>query len=235
MRNDLLTPSGDGFGVPENRSNTSPIIGRMVKFTNDGRFVADKTTMLPPDITLVAVAVWTGWVHWKDGQPVEHLQTREGQAHPEEDDMPDRDKSLWPLSRFTGKPDDPWKDTRYTHLIDPQTGADYTLVGDTFGMRKGVSELKSQISNVRIAHPTAFPIVQLRAGIMPTKLFGPKPYPQFAVVGWRGRQAEAIPVSVEQAAPASTVKAIEKPQLKDNSISTGRPKPKDDMDDDIPF
>jgi hypothetical protein len=236
-----VTTTGDGFGVSENRSNASPIIGKMVKFTNDGRFVIDKTTQLPTDTTLVAVGVWTGWVHWDDGQPIEHLETREGESHPDNEDLPDRDKSLWPPSRFTGLPDDPWKDTRYTHLIDPQTGMDYTLVGDTFGMRKGVGELKSQIRNVRTACPTAFPIVQLRAGIMPTKLFGPKPYPQFVVVGWRGRQQETIAAAPTVASAREPVKAIEPYRPKDDSISTGRPKPKDekpkdDMDgDSIPF
>jgi hypothetical protein len=240
---EITTTTGDGFGVAENRSNASPIIGRMVKFTNDGRFVVDKTTQLPTDTTLVAVGVWTGWVHWQDGQTVEHLKTQEGQPHPEREDLPDQDRSEWPMSRFTSKPEDPWKDTRYTHLIDPQTGMDYTVVGDTHGMRKGVGELKSQIANVRTAHPTAFPIVQLRAGIMPTKLFGPKPYPQFMVVGWRGRQDPVVtPAPV---APTEPVKAIEqlaqpsaykpKPQPKDDPISTGRPRKNADIDDDIPF
>jgi hypothetical protein len=240
---EITTTTGDGFGVPENRNNASPIIGKMVKFTNDGRFVIDKTTQLPTDATLVAVGIWTGWVHWEDGQPVEHLETREGQIHPDKEDMPDRDQSLWPMSRFTGQPDDPWKDTRYAHLIDPQTGMDYTVVGDTHGMRKGVGDLKSQIRNVRTAHPTAFPIVQLRAGVMPTRKFGPKPYPEFVVVGWRGRQEPVVtPAPV---APTEPVKAIEQhkpnPQPKEDPISTGRPKPKDDKPKDdmrgdrIPF
>jgi hypothetical protein len=44
---EITTTASDGFGVPENRSNASPIIGKMVRFTNDGRFVVDRTTQLP--------------------------------------------------------------------------------------------------------------------------------------------------------------------------------------------
>jgi hypothetical protein len=225
----------DGFAVRENRSTNSPIIGKMVKFTNDAKFVFDKTSVLSAEMTLVVVGIWTGWVHWVDGQTVEHRQTRAGQVHPDKEDMPDRDQSLWPMSRFTNGPEDPWKDTRYTHMIDPQTGADYTLVGDTYGMRKGVSELKSQIGNVRTAHPGALPIVQLRSGIMPSKKFGPKPYPVFLVVGWHGRQEGAAPLQTGQGAAPLQVEQQPAPRRQNDPISSGLPAKNDDMDDDIPF
>ena len=83
-------------------------------------------------------------------------------------------------------PSDPWRDTRYLRLIDPRTGQDYTFVTDTYGGRKAVGELKSQISNVRFAYPGAVPLVQLGSTMMKTS-FGLKPRPEFKVVGWRNK------------------------------------------------
>jgi hypothetical protein len=226
-----VTEANDGFGVPENRS-ASPIIGKMVKF-NDGRFIVDKTSELASDATLVVVGIWTGWVHWMDGEVAEHRKTQEGQVHPEREDLPDQDESLWPPSRFTDGGEDPWKDTRYVRLIDPATGMDYTVVGDTFGMRKGVGELKSQIRNVRTAHPTAFPIVQLRSGTMPSKKYGPKKYPTFLIVGWHGRGQETQPVQT----PPAAIERYKPKQRDDDPITTGpQPINTDDIDmDAIPF
>jgi hypothetical protein len=178
----------DGFAVQEKNSTT--IIGRMLKFT-DGQFVMDKTEKLPADTKLVAIAVVTAWVHWRDGKPVEHLVTHPGQAHPEREDLADLDSSKWPRG-LSDEPNDPWKDTRYLHLIDPLTGADFTFVTDSWGGRRAVSDLKSQIVNVRRAHPAAVPIVQLGKTPMKTK-FGVKQRPQFGVIGWRGGEA-ALPV-----------------------------------------
>jgi hypothetical protein len=230
--------TSDGFGVPENRSNRSganPIIGKMVKFTNDGKFVVDKTTGISPETTLVAVGCITAWVHWVDGNAAEHRITEEGQIHPDKEDMPDRDESLWPPSPFTDGREDPWKDTRYLHLVNPQTGADFTFTTDTHGGRRAVSDLKSQIRNVRAAHPGALPIIQLRSTMMPSKRFGPKPRPEFVVVGWHGQHetAKAAPQlqAIEQQKPAAKLP-------KDDPITSGpqRMADADGIDtDDVPF
>jgi hypothetical protein len=76
-------------------------------------------------------------------------------------------------------------------LIDPRTGQDYTLVTDTYGGRKAVGDLKSQISNVRFAYPGAVPVVQLGSTMMKTA-YGLKPRPEFKVVGWRDNNRGAL-------------------------------------------
>src|SRR5258708_6260606 len=113
-----IIQNNDGFSVPE-KDGGSVIKGRMIKF-NDGQYLIDKTESLPAETKLVAVAVITAWVHWADGKPAEHLVTHPGEMHPEREDLADLDQSKWPLG-LNGEPNDPWKDTRYLHLIDPLT------------------------------------------------------------------------------------------------------------------
>ena len=173
----------DGFAVQENAGGH--IVGRMLKFL-DGKFVVDKTETLPENTTLVAKAVITAWVHWVDGKPVEHRITQQGQSHPFRDELPDLDESTWPPG-LNDEPADPWRDTRYLHLICPVTGQDYTFVTDSYGGRRAVGDLKGKIANVRAAHPHAVPIVQPTTGTMKTR-FGTKARPDFKVVGWRNRQ-----------------------------------------------
>ena len=72
----------DGFSVAE-KSGSNLIVGKMVKFTIDGKYKADKADILPDNTTLVAIDVTTAWVKWQDGKPVEHRITQPGQVHPD--------------------------------------------------------------------------------------------------------------------------------------------------------
>ncbi len=151
MAKELMPQGDDGFSVPENSSGQF-IRGQMVKY-NDGSYIVDKTEPLP-DEPLVAIDVTTVWVNWEGGKPVEHRVTAAGQIHPQRDELPDQDDSLWSPG-VDGNPADPWKDTRYLHLVNPRTGAEYTFVTDSYGGRRGVGNLKSKIMNVRMACPGA--------------------------------------------------------------------------------
>ena len=172
------------------RVGSNLIVGKMVKFTIDGKYKVDKAEILPDNTTLVAMDVTTVWVKWDDGKPIEHRITQPGQMHPDRADLPDQDKATWERG-LNGEPADPWRDTRYLRLIDPRTGQDYTFVTDTYGGRKAVGDLKSQIANVRFAYPGAVPLVQLGSTMMKTA-FGLKPRPEFKVVGWRNKNNAAV-------------------------------------------
>jgi hypothetical protein len=171
----------DGFSVAE-KSRPNLIVGKMAKFT-DRKYMVDKADILPDNTCLVAIDVTTAWVKWHDDKPVEHRITQPGRIHPDRLDLPDQDETTWEPG-LNGEPADPWRDTRYLRLIDPKTGQDYTFV--TYGGRKAVGDLKSQITNVRFAYPGAVPIVQLGSTMMKTS-FGLKPRPEFKVVGWRNK------------------------------------------------
>jgi hypothetical protein len=205
MSKDLtMTMTGDGFDVSE-PGGGGLMIGRMMKF-NNGTYYVDKTEVMPLGTALVVVGVVTVWIKWRDGRPIERRVTYPGQTHPDRNDLPDQDQSVWELG-LSGQPADPWKDSRYLHLVDPRTGADYTFVTDSYGGRRAIGDLKSQISNVRFAHPSAVPVVQLASTMMPTD-YGPKPRPQFKVVSWKGAGGgEAAVIEQKQiTAPAAPTK-----------------------------
>jgi hypothetical protein len=199
-----IVVADDGFGAQEN-SGASMIRGKMIKF-KDGKFTVDKTETLPASAKLIAISTIMAWVHWDDSKPVEHRVTQTGQSHPWRDELGDLDREEWPAG-LDGQPADPWRDTRYLHLIDPKTAAAYTFVTDSIGGKKAVGELKEQIGVYRRVNPGAVPIVQLVSTTMKTK-YGTKPRPEFKVVGWQ---------HIEEAKPALPSK------------------PSRDMDDDIPF
>jgi hypothetical protein len=216
--NDLIVANiDDGFDVQE-PIGAGMIVGKMLKFTIDGHFVADKVERLPANTTLVAMAMVTAWVHWDAGLPVEHRVTTQPGQHPVREELPDRDETKWPPG-LDGKPADPWRDSRYVHMIDPNTGGDFTFVTETYGGRRAVGDLKAKIRNFRSVHPAAVPVVMLASTMMPTK-FGPKPRPDFKITGWHGRRDDA---------PAPAAIAIGKVSKSAPAVTA------DAMDDDIPF
>lgn len=217
MGKELTNHQSDGFGVPENAGGQF-IRGQMLKFI-DGSFIIDKTEPLP-DEPLVAIGVVTAWVRWGEDdngnkRPLEHRVTAAGQIHPDVDDMPDRDEDLWPPG-LNGEPADPWKDTRYLHLINPRTGGDLTFVTDSFGGRRGVGNLKSKIMNIRMAYPGAVPVVKPVSVPFKTS-YGMKKRPEFEIVGWRNQ--DGAPAAVD-------------PQPKPVEQLEGPPP---DFDDDVPY
>jgi hypothetical protein len=216
MGKELISQT-DGFGVPEN-SGGQFIKGQMLKFI-DGNFVVDKTEPLS-DEPLVAIGVVTAWVKWGEDdngnkRPHDHKVTAAGQIHPDVDDMPDRDDSLWPPG-LNGEAADPWKDTRYLHLVNPRTGGDLTFITDSFGGRRGVGNLKSKIMNIRMAYPGAVPVVKCTSVPFKTS-FGMKKRPEFEIMGWRNQHGGSVAVDPQ-------------PQLVEQLEA-----PKPEIDDDIPF
>jgi hypothetical protein len=193
MSNELTVQDEDGFDVQERSSNF--IIGGMIKY-NKG-YILNKTEEPPPDITLLVRAIITCWVKWENNSPAEHRVTRSGQIHPQREDLPDQDQSFWEIGLDGVKPADPWKDTRYIHLINLQTGQDFTFVTDTWGGRMATGELKSSIRNIRMAHPNAMPIVKLGHSSFMSRRFGEVARPSFVIVGWHQGLKE-VPAQSEQ-------------------------------------
>jgi hypothetical protein len=178
----IITAQGDGFDVQERRSGF--IIGGVIKFDKNVYLLNKTEEISGGTINLLVVAIVTCWVHWWDNKITEHRVPCSGQLHPQRDDLPDNDKTLWQPG-LNGDPADPWVDRRYVHLIDLKTGQDFTFITDTFGGRMAVGELKSSIRNVRMAHPNAMPIIKFGYGsTFPTKKWGPVAKPAFIVAGW---------------------------------------------------
>jgi hypothetical protein len=188
----------DGFTVDEKVGN-GLVRGVLTKFL-DGVYKANKTETLPDGTCLIALDVVTCWVCWKGGKPVEHRVTQPGQTHPDRDDLPDQDESLWEAG-LNGEPSDPWRNTRYLYLIHPHTGMRFCFVTDSVGGRMAISNLKDQIANVRYAQPNAVPLVKLSSVPMKTR-FGMKTRPSFEVIEWRGKATGGAPAQITSHAEA---------------------------------
>jgi hypothetical protein len=191
MGNELAL-NADGFSVPERVGNNF-IIGGMIKY-HDHVYTLSKTEPVPLGTVLVALNIVTAWVKWWDHAPVEHRVTQPGQLHPNREDLGDLDSKNWQLG-LDDRPADCWKDSRYLHLIDPQSGRDFTFVGDTTGTRIAIGELKSAIRNVRMVRPGAVAVVKLQTGTFKSKRFGLVPRPVFEIVEYRGG-SEAAPTQI---------------------------------------
>ena len=126
---------------------------------------------------------------WQGGKPVEYRVREPGVPMPERAELGDNDPAKWEVGP-DGQPRDPWQNTRFVHLIDPQTAEEFTFSTSSWGGRDCVINLAGQIKRMRSKHPDAVPLVELGAAPMSTK-FGRKSKPVLKVVGWLNTAATA--------------------------------------------
>jgi hypothetical protein len=162
--------------------------------------------------TLLKFADWK-WSSGKEKKPDEYRLREPGVPMPERGELGYNDPAGWEAGP-DGQPRDAWQNTRFVHLIDPQTAEAFTFSTSSWGGRDCVINLADQIKRMRGKHRDAVPLVELGAAPMSTR-FGRKSKPTLKVVGW-------------QTAAASVV--IEQPKLPPATVDRSS-----DMDDDIPF
>ena len=158
---------------------------------------------------LIAVATAAAWVKWQGGKPVEYRLREPGVPMPERGELGDNDRAGWEAGP-DGKPRDPWQNTRFVHLIDPQTAEAFTFSTSSWGGRDCVINLADQIKRMRGKHPDAVPLVELGAAPMSTK-FGRKSKPTLKVVGWRKTAASVVIEQPERQLPPPVAAATSAP------------------------
>jgi hypothetical protein len=170
----------DGFDdVPADDS--SFIRGELFKF-NAGEFLLGNTALNGQHF--IVTGVLTAWVEWRESRPAYHI-TAAGQRHPERDEWGDLDPAQWPAG-LDGTPADPFRDTRHLFLLDRQA-REFTFATSSWGGRKAVGTLASQIRNMRSmspAHSAARPVVELSADKFPSPKYGQIWKPLFLVREW---------------------------------------------------
>jgi hypothetical protein len=240
MSNDLTQdyPADDGWGDTADEASSRMIRGSLLKFA-DWRWTSGKErTPIADGTSFVAMAVAAAWIRWEDRKIAEQRVRRPGERMVEREDLGHDDESEWETGPG-GDPQDPWQNTRYVYLVDPQSAEAYTFSTSSWGGREAVVDLGDTIARMRRVHADAVPIVELRAREWPTK-YGRKSKPYFKVVGWKtaggegaavgigdggggGNGAAAKPAIVERLMPKEEVKRAER-QIRNQEI-----------DDDIPF
>jgi hypothetical protein len=117
-----------------------------------------------------------------DGRPPPIWQTP-GVPYAKRKDPDRRDKSQWELG-LDGQPADPFKDTRYIYLVDPDTALPCTYATWAVTYAEGFINLGDAINRMRGARPAAVAVVELTSRSYKTKV-GPRQKPIFKIVGWR--------------------------------------------------
>jgi hypothetical protein len=98
--------SGDGFGVKEKFS--SLIRGASFKFDN-GIYRFSNRDPFPVDEEHLVLGITFAWIKFQNRELADRRVTRDGAYHPMREDLPDMDRTQWPIG-LNDQPEDPWKD-----------------------------------------------------------------------------------------------------------------------------
>jgi hypothetical protein len=196
-KNVPVPAASDGWGDAAKDAMKRVILGLLLLFS-DWRWTTGKEHVpVPEGLLVAALSTAAGWVLWQGGKPVEYRMREPGGQLADRSELGYTDEALWEKDP-SGDRQDPWRNSRFVYLCDPETAEVYTFTTSSLGGIRAVSDLAEQIGRMRTAHPGAVPIVQLGAAEMPTR-FGRKSRPVFKVVSWElGASGEAA-----QAAPAT--------------------------------
>jgi hypothetical protein len=208
--------------VPENRTSVqayldevapSGIVGRMLKFNKDGKFVTpDTEEEIGEDVDFVALCDQTlvGWIRFHEDAPPERKMglLHDGFVMPSRESLGDMDVSKWELG-LDGRPQDPWVNQIYLVLQRGDTAELYTFVTSSKTGRRAVGNLLRHYERMRTTNPGELPVVKLKKSGFDHRdtRVGWVSTPAFAVVGRAPKDSAAKP---------------------DTSVSA-------DLNDDIPF
>jgi len=165
---------------------------------------------------------------WLDGIP-EVIQKEPGKSLPDPDDLNNETpKKEWPIGKFSGKPEGPWKVVAFAHLLRLRDAARFTHINSTWGTRICVRSIRDRMRDMSRLLGVVFPIVQLTSVPMPSKKFPGRFRPEFEVIEFRdfsgGRQS--VP-QIESPKSGGAAEQIGKPV---KPVTTG-----EELDDSIPF
>jgi hypothetical protein len=216
-QNTPLAPIGgnDGWADAAADAGDRVLRGSLLKFS-DGQWTSGtEGNEVRKGLRLLAIGTAHAWVRWRDGKPDEYRVRQAGESLAEREELGDLDESKWELG-----PDkrarDPWQNTRFVYLIDPNTQEAYTFSTSSWGGRSAVIDLGDAIQRKRFTHSEAIAEVELNSAPMQTK-FGRKSRPVFKIVAWRSGLDDEAEVETRSA-----------PKLVSSQA-------RGDMDDEIPF
>jgi hypothetical protein len=126
-QNTLAVPAAnDGWNDAAQEAAERTIRGTLLKFA-DWRWTAGKeATEIAIGTKLVALATTAGWVRWEDSKPAEYRMRQPGRRLPEREELGYDDQDDWEEGP-SGDPKDPWQNTRWVYLVDPQTAEMFNL------------------------------------------------------------------------------------------------------------
>jgi hypothetical protein len=168
----------------DNDHDNRLIIGTKAKCT-DGLWGAGDGSEMKPETRYLVRGTLTAAQHWQGNMPIETIVREPGKAFPDVDSLNEKiPVANWEMG-LNGKPRPPWQVTRVVYLIRIPDGKLYTHLNSTYGTKIAVSNLRDQVSTMRMLRGTdVVPIVRLDKA--PFKIrHGTKQRPDFIPIEWR--------------------------------------------------
>jgi hypothetical protein len=166
---------------------------------------------------------------WLDGLP-EIIAKEPGKPLPKAEDLNNAiPREEWPIGKFSGKPEGPWKEIAFAYLLRVRDAARYTHINSTWGTTICVRSIRNRMRDMSaLRGACVYPIVQLTSAPMISKKFPGRFRPELEVLEWRqlgGKQPAQIesPKSGAGGATAQIGKPVEPVTIQE------------ELDDEIPF
>lgn len=211
-------PASTAVAVPDNRTEVqryideiapASIVGRMIKFSKDGKFVThDDGEAIGDDVDFVALVDQTliGWIKFNgEGEPPDRVMglLYEGFEMPARGTLSGLDQSKWEMG-LDGKPADPWQHHVYLVLQrGDETQEMFTFVTSSVTGRRAIGNLIRHYDRMQKTPATAdtYPIVRLKIGGFQHRddRVGWVKTPVIAIVGRAPKASAAKPDSSQQA------------------------------------
>ncbi len=203
------TNGGTALAVPDGRTTIqkyvdeiapASIVGRMVKFSKEGKFVvSDDDSVISDEVDLIALVDQTliGWIKFNgEGAPPDRIMglLYDGFVMPPRTSLPDLDQAKWEIG-LDGRPQDPWQHRVYLVLQRADTGELFTFVTSSVTGRRGIGTLLRHYDRMLRTHPNQYPVVRLKIGGYQHKddRVGWVKVPVLAVVGRHAKDDSAKP------------------------------------------
>jgi hypothetical protein len=205
----------------------SRIIGKLLKFTKHGDWIAGEAGEEMPDDARLIIHMGDmqeGWQKWEEGRPTEQRMSFIRDRRPDRPnvcgraELGDTDHAAWEQG-LDGRPRDPWMFTFMFNLMD-EHGQLYTFSNGSDGTKSALKALGESYAVVYRHRPDDFPIVTLgKSGYNhKNKQIGWVNTPFFNVVGWANRslvdQALMSASGMQETVPQVMVpQVIEEPKV----------------------
>ena len=178
----------------------SGIVGRLVKFDGkDGKFIfvdTEETISDKEDFVVLADQTLAAWIKFRTRPgancasaacctPRLRAATRE--------QLGDNDPTKWEIGKYSGGPEDPWKEEMMLVLKRPATMELLTFSTLNKTGRRAVGTLLKHYDRLQVSSPGSYPVVRLKVGGYQDSRFGWVHAPNFVVVGASPGHTAAIP------------------------------------------
>jgi hypothetical protein len=165
----------------------SGIVGRLIKFSKEGKFVfsdTDEQIDEKEDFVCLCDQTLVSWVRFNDGEAPTRIGglLYQGFSLPPRAQLGNENPGSWPIG-LSGKPEDPWKQEQLLVLRRPATLELATFSTMSKTGRRAVGTLLKHYNRLRTDNPGAYPVVRLRPSGYQDSRYGWVNTPSFVPVG----------------------------------------------------